>query len=653
MRLTSSLTASVLICSLASFGAAQAGERPPAPAPEMPSAAPQRPDGVQVWVCQPPRDLTVFDTPAQGEKKLEIDLIAPRNGRASGQVVLASAKAIRNIRTTVGDLAREDGKGTIPSGRVLVRFPAVAESSSKSSRFVPDNRFDVLLTEAPAEVPVRSVRPGFPSQKYSDPPVPVGAMQPVWLTVLVPADAAPGVYRAEVTVSAEGLAATKVPLGIKVYGWTMPDLKDLTCRPQIWQSQESSARRYGAPLWSERHFELMGQVLDLIRPTGNGLCPVHLIANAFNAGNAESMVRWIDKGNGKYEHDFAPFDRYLDLYEKKLGKPRALLLNVFRPKADGGIGPGAPLVKAPGENPVKVSRLDPATGRVEPMSQPFYGTDASADFWRPVLAEVSKRLEKRGWLDVAAIGTAGDAYPTKETATAFLKAAPKLPWFSTSHKNPSSYKTVDGQSVPVAFREHVWGVGSPRKPEYAMPWKTGGRNVWVWSRYGAGACILRQHDGLFGHRFNPEIILHTGWAGLGQSGADYWFMPDTKRPINFSDEGGGMNESIVSFVAPGPGGPLGTERLEAFAEGMQVVEALVCLLKAVDGGKLDAALAARCQDFLAKRAARNLKIMPGASGGNAPGPGRAAAFLPSWQEDDDKLFSLCAEIGAGPGAGAR
>ena len=659
-----SMSAPVIFLALVAL-VLESGGASSAPAAEPPAAAPQRPDGVQIWACQPLRDLTAFDTPAQGDKELRIDLIAPRNGRASGQLVLASARALRGVKVTVGDLAHENGKGAIPAKRVLVRFPAVAEPIKDRNFFVADNRFDVLMPEAPAEVPVRSVRHGFPNQRYDAPPIPVGAMQPVWFTVLVPADAAPGTYRGEATVSAEGLAATRVPLGLKVYGWTMPDLKDMACRTMIWQSHESTARRYGVPLWSDRHFELMGQVLELIGPAGNGLCSVHLIVDAWNSGNAESMVRWIDKGDGKYEYDFAPFDRYLDLYEKKLGKPRALLLNVFRAGADGNSGSGSPY-KSAGENPVKVSRLDPATGRVEPMDQPLYGTDASAEFWRPVLAEAAKRLERRGstgsppealssskggWLDVAAIGTPGDAFPHRETVTAFQKAAPGMPWFSTSHKNPSTYKAIDGGTVPVAFREIVWGVGAPRKPEYAMPWKTDRRNVWVWSRYGAGACILRQNDGLFGHRFNPEIILHTGWAGLGQSGADYWVMPDTKRPLCFSYGGAGMYESITSFTAPGPKGPLGTERLEAFTEGMQVVEALICLLKAVDGGKLDAALAARCRELLAKRAARNLEIMPEGAKGQAA-PGRAAAFHPAWQEDDEALFSLCAEVGAGPGAGS-
>jgi len=640
--------------------AAFAGERPPTDFPAMPSTAPQRTEAVQVWVCQPPKDLTAFDVPAPGQK-LEINLIAPRGGRANGQVVLASAKPIRGVKAAVSDLSVDGAKGTIPAKQILVRFPAVAEPYRDNAPWVPDNRFDVLLPEVPAEVPTRSVRTGFHRQKFSDPLVPVGAMQPVWLTVLVPADAVPGTYRGELTVSAEGLAPTRIPLGIKVYGWTLPDPKDFTCRTNIWQSHDSVALRYGVPLWSDRHLELMGQVLELTKPMGNGFCPVHLIAGAFNMDNAESMVRWIDKGDGKYEYDFAPFDKYLDLYEKKLGKPRVLLLSVFRAGADGGNMKGALPAMTTGENPVKVSRLDPATGKVEPMTQPLYGTEASAEFWKPILAEVSKRLEKRGstgsppgalssskggWLDVAAIGTGSDAFPTKETVSAFLKAAPDFKWFSTSHKNPSYYPTSDGKRVPVPFREHVWGVGEPRKPEYGMPWKAGGTGgVWVFSRYGAGACTLRQFDCLFGHRFNPEITLHTGWAGLGQSGADFWNVPGRKRPLcSGPGEGVGLGISILSFTAPGPTSPLATERLEMVAEGMQVVEALAILLKAVDEKKLDAALAAKCQEQLAKRAARNLEIMPKGPGKGPPGP--AANYFPSWQEDDETLFALCAEVSA-------
>ena len=78
------------------------------------------------------------------------------------------------------------------------------------------------------------------------------------------------------------------------------------------------------------------------------------------------MVRWIQKGEKTWDYDFKVFDKYLDVYEQKLGKPKVLMIDVCvsihssaRPKD--------------GVNPIKVSRLDPATGKVEPMRQPPYG----------------------------------------------------------------------------------------------------------------------------------------------------------------------------------------------------------------------------------------------------------------------------------------
>ena len=46
--------------------------------------------------------------------------------------------------------------------------------------------------------------------------VPIGKIQPLWCTVVIPADAAPGLYKGTVTVKAEGLPDKEIPLEIKV-----------------------------------------------------------------------------------------------------------------------------------------------------------------------------------------------------------------------------------------------------------------------------------------------------------------------------------------------------------------------------------------------------------------------------------------------------
>jgi len=48
----------------------------------------------------------------------------------------------------------------------------------------------------------------------------------VWFTVRMPREAKPGVYEGRITIGAEGIAATNVPLRVTVGDWIMPDPKD-------------------------------------------------------------------------------------------------------------------------------------------------------------------------------------------------------------------------------------------------------------------------------------------------------------------------------------------------------------------------------------------------------------------------------------------
>ena len=81
------------------------------------------------------------------------------------------------------------------------------------------------------------------------------------------------------------------------------------------------------PLWSEKHWEMIGRSFRLIGKTGSRTVYIPLIAHT-NLGNAESMVRWVKKGSG-YEYDFSLMERYLDMAEKNMGRPKLIILNVW------------------------------------------------------------------------------------------------------------------------------------------------------------------------------------------------------------------------------------------------------------------------------------------------------------------------------------
>lgn len=579
-----------------------------------------RPHGVQLW--QPPAWGMIGCTD-YGDPCLPIQpirLIGFRNGAFSGQLVVSSDAAIAAVSASAADLVDSRGGGRIPASAVHIRYADW-----------DDERFDGLLEKPVLPVPLRQPRhPGVPAGQ--------AAVQPIWVIVNVSADTRPGEYAGTVTVSAEGLPPVAVPLNVTVRDWRLPEPGDLVMHNDLWQSHESVAARYKAPLWSERHFELMGQCLALTAPLANKFCNVHLVCKGFCIGNTESMVRWVDKGDGTYDHDFSVMDKYLDLHERILGKPKALLVDVCvsihsasRPKD--------------GSNSVRISVENPATRKITPTTQPAYGTPEGIALWNPMMTRLRERLEKRGWWDVALIGTASDSGPTSNEVRHFKAIWPDRDWLFSGHPNQSMVG-AGTDKAKVKLVEWVWGVGNLWGPpangssQYPRPWtrKSGQISV-AYPRLGAGSLELYQRSDLRTYRLKPEMSIQSGQDGFGRVGINFWYYPDAngrKRQLDFGQGTGQFffNNAVPAFLAAGPDGPVHTTRSQMFREGIQIREAITFLLKAEDSGKLPAELAARINRLTRQRAANML----------SPDGHRG------WMENDDRLYSLCADV-AGTVAG--
>ncbi|MFW6159277.1 MAG: glycoside hydrolase domain-containing protein, partial [Planctomycetota bacterium] len=410
-----------------------------------------RPKGTQVWTPSFIRSLMQWDYGDPCEEP-RVRLVGARNGAFSGWVVVSSRDAVRGVKVTRGEL-RAKGGATIGARHVQVRY---AEPCRPDRTFNHNAGYDGLLDEPPAEAKPSSARPRggwrYPFSMLHEPPVP-GANAPALVTVHVPADAKPGVYEGVVPVEAEGLKPTKVPISITVRGWRVPDPADLVTHHNLYQSHESSALHYGVPLWSERHWELMGEVLERTGVIGNQFCLVNLIERAYHMGNSGSMVRWVPKKGGGYDHDFSIVDRYLKLYEAKCGKPGLLLLSLWQRYAD-------PDPKRGGKprNQLSVTTIDPKTKEIGHLDVPVYGTETSYEFWKPVLDKIRARLKERGWLDVVALGNGSDPpRPSGKTIGVFNRIWPGSVWMSTAHGNPKTYGSDKVATAPVAYREYVWG----------------------------------------------------------------------------------------------------------------------------------------------------------------------------------------------------
>jgi hypothetical protein len=307
------------------------------------------------------------------------------------------------------------------------------------------------------------------------------------------------------------------------------------------------------------------------------------------------------------------------------------------------------------KTPREVTLLDPATGKTEDLVQPAYGTPESEAFWKPVLAGVRQRLEKKGWWDVTAIGSCSDRAPGAKTVAGFQKIWPDAKWFNSGHVNPSSLKSEGGAAMPLPYSEHVWAAGELYNPDkknyggkYPAVWKRGRtRMEWAFPREGVG-CIFRWSDGhmLVAHRMISEACLQGNLNGVGMVGLDFWPLPvanrNDRRPIfggNFGQYDPGA--SNLALVTAGPDGPVASERYEAFREGVEFAEAVIFLKNAIDSGRLPADLAKRATELLDERARLYLKTREAKW---EPVTGPWAAFENSgWKDRDDRLLALCAE----------
>ncbi len=562
----------------------------------------ERPKGVQVWNCSPYETVTCFDY-GDGGDLLPVLVSSPKNGVFSGRLVVSSGEVIKGLKATVSDLSAEGG-ARIPASAVLVRC---AEPVRPGKSWVPPHRFDALVDGIPAEIPVAKASPprGTPAGRKLVP----GAVAPLWFTARVPKDAKAGNYEGKITISADGLKPTEVPLKLTVSEWAMPDPKDFRLMHFAYHSEDAIAKHYGVPLWSDKHLEFLGRSMGLMAEVNSRQAIVNLAINFYggnkggvDSSNEETMVRWIKQPDGSYKYDFSVFDKFLDTVAKHVGKPTLLRVNCWgEARKKSG--------KLEVSGITKVSALDPATGKIEPMDMPVPGTDEAVAFWKPVLDEVRKKVEARGWWDVTAVGWNSYCYPPiPEVVSMYKKLWPDGVWSYTAHNGTlgMAFKAVEnGVSMPARQVDSVWTLG-PLKPRNGRELLKPRPNIWCFT----WRTQMRDYSDLVLLRKVPEDEILRAQDGVSDFGADLFPVKDDRgryRELGNGRGTGGPGCSTLAMLAPGPDGPLPTERFEMLREGTELGEAMLYLEKLLIDNKISGDLAERANRCLDERGATYIR----------------------------------------------
>jgi hypothetical protein len=636
-----------------------------------------RADGLQVWnsnVLAADFDGD-FGDPANALRPIE--LVGVRGGAFSGKVVVGSTKPLDGLKAVAGELTSAGG-GTIPASAVTVRFalPWGTEAGGRGSGYANRGTLLSALSETPVSSGPAEVSPGGRGRPPSS-----GFAVPVWVTVNVPRGAKAGTYAGTVRIEAAGERPAAAPVSLKVLDWTLPAWKDRRVFVELVQSPDTLQVEYATPMWSEKHFSLIGRSLEFVGQMGARTLYVPLIAHT-NLGNEESMVRWIKKGENQYDFDFTAMDKYLDLAQKHMTALDIVVLQVWdlymssRQSAGKRFGEGIGSSGMGFDHGPQVTVVD-AAGKAQIVTLPRLSEPASKPLWQRLIGQVRERMKKRGLDKCLMFGMFTDAVPTKEDVLFFQSIAPDVPWVQQGHGLYEERQKLHGLA-PLGYQATVWGAKfCDSVPTHGT---TDNDNLHGWRRQ-LMAVDFERNTGLDGYpstrwRHWAETCITGNMRGLGRVGADYWravrdrsgkrsgFVHD-RYPEGAWGIGGIYLNLGNPVLAPAPQGAVATQHFEALREGLQECEARVCieaaLLDPVLKGRLGADLAKRCDDALEERrpimwrSLSNLQLI-GSRWGDArlwrwtEGVAGHTWFLGSgWQERSEKLYALAAEVAAKTG----
>lgn len=224
-----------------------------------------------------------------------------------------------------------------------------------------------------------------------------GQQQAVWLTVKVPADAAPGTYSGTITVNTG--KQIRLSYSLEVANRTLPPPADWAFSLDLWQHPAAIARVHQVALWSKEHYRLMRPYYELLAAAGQKNITTSIVHEPWGHqayDDFPSLVQWTKKRNGSWQFDFSRFDEYVEFVMSCGINKRINCYSMIPWK-------------------MMVTYRDEQLGK-DSSFQTTMGSDLYRESWIPMLKDFTAHLKSRGWFQMTSI--AMDERPMKDMQTA-------------------------------------------------------------------------------------------------------------------------------------------------------------------------------------------------------------------------------------------
>jgi len=216
-------------------------------------------------------------------------------------------------------------------------------------------------------------------------PVKARTVQPVWLSVNVPADIPSGIYTGTITVNA--LQKYDLKISLKVLEHVLPPPAQWKFDLDLWQYPAPIARIHNVDLWSNEHFELIRLYFTALANAGQKVITANIIDQPW--GNTHvyfddpGLIKWIKRRDGSWDYDYTLFDRYISFVMSCGIRQR---INCYTMVTWD----------------MSFTYFDEVLGRNTQISAKP-GSAEYTGYWLSMLKSFTKHLKDKGWFDRTAI----------------------------------------------------------------------------------------------------------------------------------------------------------------------------------------------------------------------------------------------------------
>ncbi|GAA4782953.1 DUF4091 domain-containing protein [Olivibacter ginsenosidimutans] len=348
-----------------------------------------------------------------------------RGEKVHTQALIWTKKALQGVSLQTSTL--QDDKGnTITNGHVKANFVRYVLTDHlgdlKSGCGIPKGLDTSLVADLIDHVPNLAI-----DEKTS---------RPIWLSIQVPADAAPGVYAGTLTIQARNEKPQRLPFEIEVLPHTLPQPQDWTYHLDLWQNPYSVARVYGVEPWSKEHFEAMAPYMQLLANAGQKVITTSIIYDPWNGQTYDvydSMIKWTKKKDGSWSYDYRIFDQWVE-FMMGFGIHKFIECYSMIPWN------------------LKFYYYDEASGKqVFLKAKPE--ENAYKEHWKPVLVDFAKHLKEKGWFDRTTIAMDEREMKDMKKAIAIIKEAdPAFKISLAGGDHPELYADLADYCVALRYK---------------------------------------------------------------------------------------------------------------------------------------------------------------------------------------------------------